>query len=70
MKKEYDFSKSVKNPYTRILKKTVTIRLGQDVIEYFKNLAAELDLPYQQLINLYLKECAALKKKLTMKWAA
>ena len=70
MKKEYDFSKSKKNPYSGILKKTVTIRLGQDVIEYFKSLAAELGLPYQQLINLYLRECAAQKKKLTMKWAA
>ena len=70
MKKEYDFSNSKKNPYSSILKKTVTIRLGQDVIEYFKSLAAELGLPYQQLINLYLKECAAQKKKLTMKWAA
>ena len=70
MKKEYDFSKSTKNPYSKILKKTVTIRLGQDVIDYFKSLAAEVGLPYQQLINLYLKECAALRKKLTMKWAA
>ena len=70
MKKEYDFSKSKKNPYTKDLKRTVTIRLGEDVIQYFKELAMELGLPYQQLINLYLKECAALKKKLTMKWAA
>ena len=70
MKKEYDFSESVKNPYSKMLKKTVTIRLGEDVIEYFKNLAQEIGLPYQQLINLYLKECAAQKKKLTMKWAA
>ena len=62
MKKEYDFLKSKKNPYSSILKKTVTIRLGQDVIEYFKGLAAELGLPYQQLINLYLRECAAQKK--------
>ena len=70
MKKEYDFSKSTRNPYSKILKKTVTIRLGQDVIDYFKSLAAEVGLPYQQLINLYLKECAALRKKLTLKWAA
>jgi predicted DNA binding CopG/RHH family protein len=70
MKKEYDFSKSTKNPYSKSLRKTVTIRLGQDVIDYFKSLAEEVGLPYQQLINLYLKECAASKKKLTMKWAA
>lgn len=70
MKKEYDFSKSKKNPYSTALKRTVTIRLGQDVIDYFKKLAGDLGLPYQQLINLYLRECAAQKKKLTMKWAA
>ena len=70
MKKEYDFSNSKKNPYSKFLKKTVTIRLGQDVIDYFKSLAVELGLPYQQLINLYLKECASQRKKLTMKWAA
>lgn len=70
MKKKYDFSTSRKNPYSKFLKKTITIRLGQDVIDYFKSLAAELGLPYQQLINLYLKECAAQRKKLTMKWAA
>ena len=62
MKKEYDFLKSKKNPYSSFLKKTVTIRLGQDVTEYFKTLAAELGLPYPQLINLYLKECASKKR--------
>lgn len=70
MRKEYDFSKSKKNPYSSDLKKTVTIRLGNDVITYFKNLAEEIGLPYQQLINLYLRDCASHKKKLMMKWAA
>lgn len=59
MRKEYDFSKmrGHKNPYAGRLKKTVTIRLGKDVISYFKSLADEADIPYQQLINLYLRDC-------------
>lgn len=72
MRKEYDFSKMKrrKNPYARKLKKQVTLRLGVDVIDYFKNLAAETGMGYQNLINLYLKECAHLGKKLTLKWAS
>ena len=70
MRKEYDFSKSRKNPYSKELKKTVTIRLGNDVISYFKKLAEEIGLPYQQLITLYLRDCASHKKKLSLKWAA
>ncbi len=57
MKNEYDFSKSVKNPYAKHLKKQVTLRLGVDVIDYFKNLADETGVPYQNLINLYLQYC-------------
>lgn len=68
MKKEYDFSKSVKNPYTKHLKKQVTLRLGTDVIAYFKDLADETSIPYQNLINLYLLDCVQSKKKL--KWAS
>ena len=52
MRKEYDFSKSVKNPYAKHLKKQVTLRLGIDVIDYFKKLAEETGVPYQNLINL------------------
>jgi len=70
MRKEYDFSKSQKNPYAKELKKSITIRLGGDVIEYFKKMAEEVGIPYQQLINLYLRDCAANKKKLNLKWAA
>jgi len=58
MRKQYDFSKSVKNPYSKNLKKQVTLRLGTDVIEYFKGLAQETGIPYQNLINLYLRDCA------------
>jgi len=69
MRKEYDFSKSVKNPYAKHLKKQVTLRLGIDVIDYFKKLAEETGVPYQNLINLYLQDCAHSQKKLRLKWA-
>ena len=68
MRKEYDFSKSVKNPYSKYLKKQVTLRLGVDVIDYFKKLAEETGVPYQNLINLYLQDCAYSHKKLKLKW--
>ncbi|MCK4625417.1 MAG: BrnA antitoxin family protein [Phycisphaerae bacterium] len=70
MRKEYDFSKSRKNPYTKLLKKQITIRLEEGVIDYFKKLAGETGIPYQNLINLYLKDCAASRRKLTFKWAS
>jgi predicted DNA binding CopG/RHH family protein len=68
MKEEYDFSKSVKNPYTKKLKKQITIRIESDTINYFKNLASEIDIPYQNLINLYLRDCATQKRKLSLNW--
>ena len=67
MRTQYDFSKSHKNPYASRLKKSVTIRLDQESIAYFKNLSLETDIPYQTLINLYLKECANSGKKLNLK---
>ena len=72
MRKEYDFSKMKgrKNPYAKHLKKQVTLRLGTDVIEYFKGLAEETGIPYQNLINLYLRECAHSHKRLTLNWAS
>jgi uncharacterized protein (DUF4415 family) len=70
MRKQYNFSTSVKNPYARNLRKQVTLRLGVDIIEYFKSLAAETGVPYQNLINLYLRDCARTGKKLTLKWAS
>ena len=70
MKKEYDFSKSVKNPYAKYMKKQVTLRLGVDVIDYFKKLSEETGVPYQNLINLYLQECARSQKKLGLKWVS
>ena len=70
MKKEYDFSKmkSRKNPYASKLKKSVTIRLGEDVIDYFKAMAEESGVPYQSLINLYLRDCAAQNKRVDIQW--
>ncbi len=68
MKKEYDFSKAKKNPYAKLFKRPVTIRLDEEVIKYFKTLADETGVPYQNLINLYLKECAHAQRKL--KWAS
>ena len=72
MRKEYDFSKMKgrKNPYAKKLKKQVTLRLGIDVLEYFRRLAQETGIPYQNLINLYLKDCAHSGKKLSLKWAS
>ncbi len=70
MRKEYDFSKSVKNPYAKHLRKPVTIRLGTDVVEYFKAMAQETGIPYQNLINLYLRDCVRAHRKLSLKWVS
>lgn len=68
MRKQYDFSASRRNPYAEQLKKSVTIRLDQDSIAYFKSMSEQTGIPYQSLINLYLKECAASGKKLNLAW--
>jgi len=68
MKKKYDFSKSVRNPYLKKPKKQLTIRLDEDTIDYFRGLSEECGIPYQSLINLYLRDCAAENKKLHMNW--
>ena len=70
MKREYDFSNSVPNPYLSKDKKQITIRLDAGTIDYFKQLAGETGIPYQNLINLYLRDCAAQKKKLKLGWMA
>ncbi len=71
MKDEHDLAemKSRPNPYARRLKKQVTIRMSPDVVEYFKKMAEETSIPYQSLINLYLIDCSASKRKLDMRWA-
>ena len=70
MRKEYDFEKMKgrRNPYAKHLKKQVTIRIGVDVIDYFKNMADETGVPYQNLINLYLRDCVHSNRKLSFKW--
>jgi uncharacterized protein (DUF4415 family) len=70
MRKSYDFSKAKRNPYARRLKKQVTIRLDVDTIGYFRGLAEESGIPYQTLINLYLRECASTGRKLSNTWRA
>jgi len=70
MKDSYDFTKSKKNPYAKKLKKQITIRIDEDTIEYFKEMAEEKDIPYQSLINLYLRDCADNHRKLKLKWAS
>lgn len=68
MRKDYDFSKSKKNPYAAQLKKQITIRLDEDSICYFKAVSEEVGIPYQSLINLYLRDCAATRRKLSLDW--
>jgi uncharacterized protein (DUF4415 family) len=70
MRKSYDFSKGKRNPYARRLKRQVTIRLDETTIEYFQRLSAETAIPYQTLINLYLRECAASQRQLRFEWSA
>ncbi|PCI63390.1 MAG: antitoxin [Gammaproteobacteria bacterium] len=70
MKAEYDLSKmkSRKNPYASKLKKPVTMRLGEDVIVYFKSMAEDSSVPYQSLINLYLRDCISQRRKVDISW--
>ena len=70
MRKRYDFSKSIPNPYVRKAKRQITIRLDGETIDYFKSLSAKSGVPYQNLINLYLRDCAAAKRQLKMQWAS
>jgi uncharacterized protein (DUF4415 family) len=71
MRNEYDFTtmKGRKNPYAKQLKQQITIRLDADVVEYFKKLAGKEDIPYQNLINLYLKDCMKHQRKPKMEWS-
>lgn len=68
MKDRYDFSKGRPNPYAKLLKKPVTIRLDTATVDYFKTLAEESDIPYQTLINLYLRDCAVHERRLDLRW--
>ena len=70
MRKEYDFSQSRKNPYAKSLKRQITIRIETEIIDYFKQLAEDSGVPYQNLINLYLRDCVHSHRKLSLKWTA
>ena len=69
MRDNYDFSKSKRTPYANRLKKQITIRIDEDTIDYFKDMAEEKGIPYQSLINLYLRDCAEAHRRLKIKWA-
>jgi len=68
MRKGYDFSKAIKNPYAKRVKRQLTIRVDDATITYFRSLAEEVNVPYQTLINMYLRDCAASRRRLAMKW--
>ena len=68
MRKEFDFSAAKKNPYAAQLKKQITIRLDEESITYFKAVSEDVGIPYQSLINLYLRDCAASQRKLNLDW--
>ena len=70
MKKEYDFSKmkARKNPYASKLKRSVTIRMSDNIVSYFKDMAEETGIPYQSLINLYLRDCVSKNRKPDLSW--
>ena len=72
MRTHYDFSKmkGERNPYIKQLKQPITIRLDKSTVGYFKALATDVGMPYQNLINLYLRDCAAARRKLDLKWAS
>jgi len=70
MRKHYDFTHAQKNPYARRLKKQVTLRVDEGTLAYFKKLASDVALPYQTLINMYLRDCAVHGKRLKLEWDA
>jgi uncharacterized protein (DUF4415 family) len=70
MKKHYDFSKARRNPYAKRLKKQVTIRLDESTLQYFRTLADRVGVPYQTLINMYLRDCAESHRELRLEWTS
>jgi uncharacterized protein (DUF4415 family) len=69
MRDEYNFSKAKKNPYSKKLKKQVTLRMNSEVIDYFKHLSEDTGITYQNLINFFLQDCVEHKKKPKMTWS-
>jgi len=68
MRSEYDFTRAKPNPYSRRMKKQVTIRLDVDTVDYFKSMSDKTGIPYQSLINLYLADCASHRRELALSW--
>nr|VFJ60666.1 MAG: BrnA antitoxin of type II toxin-antitoxin system [Candidatus Kentron sp. DK] len=68
MRDSHDFSQSAKNSYTKRIKKQITIRLDEETIDYFKDMAEEKAIPYQSLINLYLRDCARKHRQIEIDW--
>lgn len=68
MRDEYDFSRSRRNPYAARLKKQITLRLDEDCIDYFRAISEKVGIPYQSLINLYLRDCALSRRELNLEW--
>lgn len=68
MKKEYDFSRGKRGAYNSRLKQQITIKIDEPTIDYFKKLSLETGVPYQNLINLYLRDCASECRKPSIKW--
>ena len=68
MRDRYDFSNSTPNPYARRTKQQITIRLDKDTVSYFKTMAEDQGIPYQSLINLYLRDCATARRQLRIEW--
>lgn len=68
MLEEYDFSNAIKNPYAPKLKRTAMIELDDDTMDYFKRTSNESGIPYMTLINMYLKDCAAHNKTISISW--
>jgi len=69
MREEYDFSNSIQNPYAKKVKKQISIKIESDTITYFKDLAIKVGIPYQNLINSYLTDCAIKHVEPQLKWA-
>lgn len=70
MRKHYDFSNSVKNPFAKKLKQQISIRVDNDILDYFKAIATDADILYQKLMNMFLRDCAEQKKKPSIRWTA
>ena len=68
MRKEYDFTNAKPNPYVKKLRKQISIRIDLDTIEYFKKQAEETGITYQNLINMYLADCATRSKRINIAW--